>query len=158
MPLWLIYHPSTTFETASAKVALAESVTKLYARFIPAFYVNVLFIPIGPNSFFVSGVARPSPASNSAEPGPDPTVPFIRVHISNIARTLPSPEAKARFLEAVDKVLKSHIEDMGYDWEYHIEETDRDLWKIQGLVPPPPGSNEEKIWAEQNKATKWEKL
>lgn len=47
---------------------------------------------------------------------------------------------------------------MGYDWEYHIEETNRDLWKIQGLVPPLPGSDEEKIWAGQNKATKREKL
>jgi hypothetical protein len=44
------------------------------------------------------------------------------------------------FLAAVDRVLKPHIADQGYDWEYSVYETRRDLWKVQGMVPPMPNS------------------
>ncbi|OCK81922.1 hypothetical protein K432DRAFT_380871 [Lepidopterella palustris CBS 459.81] len=160
MPLWLIYHPPTTFTSPTSKSALADSITKIYSPHLPAFYVNVLFIPIEPCSFYVGGIARPSSSTttNSSQPGADPATPFIRVHISNIARTLPSLEAKKRFLARVDQALKPYVEDMGYDWEYHVDETDRDLWKIQGLVPPPAGSDEEAMWKRENKAVVWEKL
>lgn len=40
---------------------------------------------------------------------------------------------------------------MGYDWEYSINETDRDLWKIQGLVPPMPKSEAEGEWVRGNR-------
>ena len=45
----------------------------------------------------------------------------------------------------------------GYDWEYSVEETRRDLWKVQGLVPPMPGSEAEIKWREENQATEFEK-
>lgn len=56
------------------------------------------------------------------------------------------------------QLLAPHIaarEDL--DWEYHVVETPRDLWKIQGIVPPPSRSAEEKLWARENKAIPWEK-
>lgn len=60
-------------------------------------------------------------------------------------------------MNKVDEVLKPHVEDKGYDWEYSIEETSRDLWKVQGLVPPMPGSEAELLWVKENKATPFER-
>jgi hypothetical protein len=37
------------------------------------------------------------------------------------------------------------------DWELHIYETPRDLWRVQGIDPPPAGSDAEKLWADKNK-------
>jgi hypothetical protein len=44
------------------------------------------------------------------------------------------------FLARVDDVLEPHVADQGYDWEYSVYETRRDLWKVQGMVPPMPNS------------------
>jgi hypothetical protein len=52
----------------------------------------------------------------------------------------PNDEIRDRFLGRVDDALKPHVADKGYDWEYSVEETRRDLWKIQGFVPPMPNS------------------
>lgn len=68
----------------------------------------------------------------------------------------PNDEARDRFLNSIDKALKPYIADNGYDWEYSIEETRRDLWKIQGLVPPMPRSEAELEWVKNNRATEFE--
>ena len=64
--------------------------------------------------------------------------------------------AKIRFMNAVDAALKPFIGDKGYDWEYGVEEVDRDLWKVNGMVPPMPGTEAEKEWAEGNLAVPFE--
>lgn len=69
----------------------------------------------------------------------------------------PNETVRDGFLKKVDEVLKPHIEEKGYDWEYSIEETSRDLWKVQGLVPPMPGSEAELLWVKENKATPFER-
>jgi len=38
------------------------------------------------------------------------------------------------------------------DWELHIYETPRDLWRVQGIDPPPSFSDAEKLWVHENKA------
>ncbi|KAH7389732.1 putative oxalocrotonate tautomerase [Phaeosphaeria sp. MPI-PUGE-AT-0046c] len=158
MPLWTIYHPPSTFTSATTKAALAKSITEIYtAADLPPFYVNVLFQPIEPESFYIGGVARPSPRKDENEPGPDSERPFIRVTIQNIARTIPNPEIAARFLTRIDAVLKPFLADMGYDSEYSVLETSRDLWKIDGIVPPMPGSKAEQEWVRVNRAVKFEK-
>jgi len=68
-----------------------------------------------------------------------------------------SVEHRDRFLARVDKALKPFIADKGYDWEYSVEETSRDLWKVQGLVPPMPGSEAEQEWVKLNKPVPFEK-
>ena len=40
----------------------------------------------------------------------------------------------------------------GLGWEFHVDETPRDLWMIDGLVPPPTGSDAEKAWVEEDRA------
>lgn len=64
----------------------------------------------------------------------------------------PNEERRERFLTLVDEALKPYIEDMGYDWEYNVVETPRELWKIQGLAPPATGSEGEAEWVKQNRA------
>lgn len=186
MPLWTIYHPPSTFTTPSSKSALAAAITKIYTSTrLPAFYVNVLFQPIDAESFYIGGVARPSPADPKNNPGPDSEKPFIRITIQNIARTLyvsssltpllsllsiipsyihqlirfhqrPNDTVRDRFLTAIDAALKPHISDKGYDWEYSVIETRRDLWKIQGFVPPATGSEAEEVWRARNQAVEYE--
>jgi len=77
--------------------------------------------------------------------------PFIRLAIEHIAVTLPNQdEAYKKVANNVDAALKPHIADKGYDWEFHIDETERRLWKINGLFPPTFGSEGEKVWFEKN--------
>jgi hypothetical protein len=41
-------------------------------------------------------------------------------------------------------------------WEFHVTESDRNLWRIQSLVPPLVGSEEMKLWVEAGKGVPWE--
>jgi hypothetical protein len=53
--------------------------------------------------------------------------------------------------------LKPHIIDRSeIKWELHIYETPRDLWRIQGMDPPPPNSDAEKEWFDKNMALPYE--
>jgi phenylpyruvate tautomerase PptA (4-oxalocrotonate tautomerase family) len=90
MPLWIIYHPPNTFTSADTKSALAAAITRIYTAVpLPAFYVNVLFRPVEPSSFYIGGVARPSGSGeNVGADESDSTVPFIRITVQHIARTL----------------------------------------------------------------------
>lgn len=40
-------------------------------------------------------------------------------------------------------------------WEIHIAETSRDLWRLDGLPAPLAKSEEERIWARENRAVKY---
>lgn len=40
----------------------------------------------------------------------------------------------------MDKVLTPVMEAKGVDWEYTVDESPRDLWKINGVVPSEAGS------------------
>ncbi|OZJ04815.1 hypothetical protein BZG36_02358 [Bifiguratus adelaidae] len=48
------------------------------------------------------------------------------------------------------------IKERGLDWEFHIEEVERDLWIINGMVAPMPGTEAEKMWIDLNKAVPYE--
>jgi hypothetical protein len=57
----------------------------------------------------------------------------------------------------VFQALKPFISDREeLEWEMHISETPRDLWSIQGILPPPTGSEAEKKWVSENRPTPWE--
>ena len=49
------------------------------------------------------------------------------------------PDDAARKLRVINKLelIKPHVADKGYDWEFHIDETPRELWQINGFIPPP---------------------
>lgn len=138
MPLWEIYHNPGAF-TVAQKASLAASITKIYTDFgLPKFYVGVVFLALPTESFFISG----EPASN-----------FVRISIEHIARTLPTPEIRTNWVEGTNAALKPHIQDRGFGFEWHIKETPFDLWSIEGIRPPPGGSEAEARWVRENRAT-----
>ena len=147
MPLWLIFHPDGTFEDDASKEALAADITKIYTSVgLPAFYVITNFIKMPGNTMLVGGkrVSKDKP--------------FIRLAIDHIAVTLPNEDETYKSMaNSVDNALKPHVADKGYDWEFHINETERRLWKINGIFPPAFKSEGERIWREKNQAVPLEK-
>lgn len=140
MPLWLIFHPDGTFEDDASKEALAADIVKIYTGVgLPAFYVVTNFIKMPAGTMLVGGKKL------------NKDKPFIRLAIEHIAVTLPNEdESYNKVANAVDAAMKPHIADKGYDWEFHIDETERRLWKINGMFPPAHGTEREKIWSERN--------
>jgi phenylpyruvate tautomerase PptA (4-oxalocrotonate tautomerase family) len=136
MPLWSVYHPPGTY-SAQDKGDLAEAATGYYVRVgLPRFYVIVHFHEVAPESFFVGG---------------EPTGSTVRIVIEHIARHSTDAESRRRISETISSVVAPFTTDRGLDVEFHVEETPRDLWMINGLRPPPSGSDAEKLWVEQNR-------
>ena len=140
MPLWLVFHPPGTFEDANTKQALTKDVTKIYTGVgLPAFYVVVNFIKLSTEDTWVGGERR---TEN----------PFIRIAIEHIAvRLEDDDQVYKRTADAIERALKPHIADKGYDWEFHVDETERRLWRVNGMVPPSFGSEVERQWATENR-------
>lgn len=94
MPLWRIFSHPSTFNT-SQKQALAESITSFYTRGgLPAFYVDVVFVPVEPTSFYVGG----KQAAN-----------MVRIAVEHIAVHQPTKEddtqgLRAKMLARIDEV------------------------------------------------------
>ncbi|KAF2789579.1 hypothetical protein K505DRAFT_365489 [Melanomma pulvis-pyrius CBS 109.77] len=147
MPLWLIFHPDGTFEDDASKEALTSDITKLYTKIgLPAFYVVANFIKMPGNTMWVGGKK-----ANKAKP-------FIRIAIDHVAVAMPNiDEVYKKTTDDFDETLKPHIADKGYDWEFHIDETEKRLWKVNGLTPPPFKGEEEKLWVRENRAVPWQK-
>ncbi|KAJ5657567.1 oxalocrotonate tautomerase [Penicillium longicatenatum] len=147
MPLWQIYHPHGTFEDDASKQAFADDITKMYVGFgLPAFYVVTQFHKMESNNVFVGGKIRTATDK-----------PFVRVVINHVAVRIPDSDAAfLRTTSRLDEAMKPHLLDKGYDFEYTVEETERRLWKINGLIPPPNKSAEERVWAEENKPLPYE--
>ncbi|KAF2461535.1 putative oxalocrotonate tautomerase [Lineolata rhizophorae] len=159
MPLWRLYHPDTILNTPEEKSIIASKITSMYTAVgLPAFYVVVLFWPLPATNIYIGGhpsiVSSPSHPPTAAGAAP----PFVRYVASNIARKLPGPEAHQRFMKRVNDTLGTVMLEKGWDWEIHFDETERELWRISGLKAPPTGSEEERLWREENKAIPWEKL
>ena len=85
--------------------------------------------------------------------------PFVRIAIEHIAAhvgdELP-PDIYDKVTGYIDKALKPHFADKGYDWEYHVDETERKLWKENGLVPPAFKSKAEALWFKENRAVPYD--
>lgn len=82
MPLWRIFYNPSALQV-DQRQSLAKAVTKLYTEppvGLPAFYVNVLFIPLQENEYFIGG---------------EPRINFVRIVIEQIARTLPEHDTEA---------------------------------------------------------------
>jgi hypothetical protein len=79
--------------------------------------------------------------------------PFIRITADYIAVNVPNSDESYKGVNTgIDQALKPHVADKNYDWEFHVDETERRLWKINGLIPPVHGSEDEKLWVKENRA------
>jgi phenylpyruvate tautomerase PptA (4-oxalocrotonate tautomerase family) len=138
MPYWEIFTPENAF-TDEDKQQLSASITDMYVQWVnlPRFYVVVRFHDMPANSMYVGG----EPANN-----------FVRVVIDHIARRMDDPEFRKLCMLAIEAALEPFVKDRGYDWEVHIDETPKDLWRTQGLIPPEGESDIERMWAKENRA------
>lgn len=136
MPLWTIHHTPGIF-TAQDKRELASRITDGYARAgLPRFYVVTLFQETAPEDFYVGG---------------EPTPVGVRITIDHIARRAPDSDNRRRITQWINQILTPTLERYpGLHWEFHIDETSEELWMINGLVPPPGGSEAEQRWAREN--------
>ncbi|MFD8085947.1 tautomerase family protein [Kitasatospora sp. NPDC059722] len=136
MPLWHVYHPPGTY-TPQQKKQLADDITGFYTGFgLPPFYVMTLFHEVAADSFYVGG-----------EPAPD----AVRIVVEHIARHMDDPDQRRRTRERLSALLAPHTKDRGLYCEFHIDETPRDLWMIDGFAPPPTGSEAEERWVKENR-------
>ncbi|MGN7780019.1 tautomerase family protein [Mycolicibacterium sp. 22603] len=139
MPLWTIHHSPEVF-TAEDKRALAGRITELYEFIgLPRFYVVVVFHETHPEDFYVGG--EPSPAG-------------VRVVIEHIARHSADTAGRRRITAKIEEILRPFVDKHeGVHWEFHVDETSEELWMINGLIPPPAGSDAEREWARTNTAS-----
>jgi phenylpyruvate tautomerase PptA (4-oxalocrotonate tautomerase family) len=137
MPLWKIYHPVGAY-SAEDKRAISKSLTDVYGRAMPRFYVGVIFQEVRADDFYIGGESHPG---------------FVRIWVDHIARTFSSDEMKVRFFEKMNEIFAPWITARGYDWEIHVDETPFDLWTIQGYFPPREGTEDEKRWMSDNRAS-----
>jgi phenylpyruvate tautomerase PptA (4-oxalocrotonate tautomerase family) len=136
MPLWHIYCPEGAYSPED-KAAFAGKITDLYAAIgLPRFYVSVLFHDLAAENLLIGG---------------EPRRDFVRIWMDHIARRMP-PERRDAWLDRVTKMLDPFVRERGYAWEIHIDETPIELWSIEGMKPPAPGSDWEKRWAQENRA------
>jgi phenylpyruvate tautomerase PptA (4-oxalocrotonate tautomerase family) len=142
MPCWEMFVPENCY-TEEDKARLSEAITSMYVDHagLPKFYVVVIFHEKAPNSIYVGGKAANS---------------FVRIRVDHFARQLDTAEERALCMAVIEEKLAPFVKDRGFDWEVHIDETPMDLWRIQGVVPPPPGSEAERLWAQQNKPIPYE--
>ncbi|KAK7914546.1 hypothetical protein PG985_012249 [Apiospora marii] len=157
MPLWEIFHSMDAFTGPLDTTWLAGNITKLYAaQALPAFYVNVLFFPMQAGSYFVSGApANRLPGYGEGQVARDK--PYVRISIQHIAIHCNEDQDKVNaMLERIDNVLRAHIEEKSYDWEYNVLEPDRAKWEINGIKPPQHPSDEEQKWFRDGKPSHWQ--
>jgi phenylpyruvate tautomerase PptA (4-oxalocrotonate tautomerase family) len=140
MPLWKFYHTPDTLNDEQ-KAELATRITEdVYFR-LPAFYVGVVFQEIKQTDFYIGG---------------KPAQRFVRIWIDHIARTLPTPELRENWLDRARKAVEPLFTELDIRWEFHVDETTRDLWLIQGLVPPLANTETETKWKLENEPTPYE--
>lgn len=142
MPYWEIFTPQSAY-TPEDKKAFATAITDACVSFvdIPAFYVVVRFHEYAADEMYVGGEAQEN---------------FIRVVTDTIARQMETTEIRHAVMTAIEGAMVPFVKDRGYNWEIHLDETPMDLWRVQGLIPPPAWSDTEKLWAKENRPVPYE--
>lgn len=139
MPLWTIHHTPGIFSDDD-KHQLASRITDQYERAgLPRFYVMTIFNETRPDDFYVGGQR---------------TQVGVRVVIDHIARRSTDKQSRERITHWIKGMLQPYMDKHeGAHWEFHVDETSDELWMINGLVPPPGGSEQEKVWVKANFAS-----
>ena len=134
MPLWNIYHPVGAYNDED-KQAIASAIVPLYP-ILPKFYVGVVFHETLKGSFYIGG----KPVDN-----------FVRISVDHIARQFPNDEVRRRWLKMCTDALTPYTSGRGLSWEFHVDETPFQLWRIQGMRPPLPDTEQEKLWIAEDR-------
>lgn len=143
MPKWVFHHTAGTL-TPEEKQCIAQQMTQIYTSVgLPPFYCHVHFFELGPENDYAGGENPPA---------------LTTLSIYHIARALDSQEIQNFFFKAVDYILRPILKPKGVEWELGIYEASRELWRVNGLIAPPTGSDMEKKWFEANAVTDEEEL
>lgn len=163
MPLWQLFTPENAY-TPEERAEFAEQITNIYSSpeakenfgfSFPRFYTSVVFHEIKADSFFVGG---------------EPRNQFVQIEVVHIAGGSDDDERPVndqvaatmgltvealmeRYFTMVNRVLKPFVADRGYEVEFHVENAPAVTWRIDGMIPPPPGSEDELRWVAENKAS-----
>ena len=163
MPLWHLYVPEDAF-TDEDMHDLANRITNIYSSpeamenfgfSFPRFYTSVIFHEIKPARFCIGG---------------EPRDKFIQIQVAHIAggtdgddRPVNDQVAETmgvtvqelfdRYFSLVLPALKPYIEDRGYEWEFSIQNDPAVSWRIDGMIPPAPGTEDMRRWDKENKAS-----
>ncbi|TKY89734.1 hypothetical protein EX895_001519 [Sporisorium graminicola] len=149
MPLHRIYTPKHFF-TKEEKRELVESVTSLYVRMgLPPFLVNVLFIQLEDDDFYIGMQAHSERAQEQGKK-------FVRIVSQHLARTSEGKERRMKTIESLEERFRTVLERKRCEWEIHIEEPPADLWHLSGFRYPAPGTSAEAEWVSANKAVAYE--
>lgn len=142
MPHWLVYHPPNAYTDEASKEAFAKAITEFYVGVgLPAFYVIVNFIQVPYENYYIGGVKR----------GPSEK-PFVRFTVNHVAHNYPNDDKVLRDAgDTFNQLLTPLLKGKGYDWEFHIGETDRRLWKTNEFTPPEGGTDALKLWVKENR-------
>ncbi|BDA43043.1 hypothetical protein COCOBI_04-0530 [Coccomyxa sp. Obi] len=135
MPLHLIYSAKGVF-SPSDKEAIAQNITNIYGVTLPKFYVVVVFVDVDEDSIYVGG---------------KPNSRFVRLVTQHLAREKTDPERAEMVVNKIQNALAPYVHDRGLDWETHVEWMDREGWRENGLRPPMPETEAEKLWKELDK-------
>jgi len=137
MPLWNVYHPVGAYSDEEKRDFAARVASDYEAAGLPRFYVVTIFHEVDRGSFYVGG---------------EPVDDVVRVWIDHIARHAEDPAKRESVRSRISSVIQPFATEKGLRWEFHVDETPSDLWVINGLVPPPHGSDAERLWARENRA------
>ncbi|KAJ4314809.1 hypothetical protein N0V84_008695 [Fusarium piperis] len=74
----------------------------------------------------------PMPTGTFLKGGSVPEKPFARISIDHIAIHMDNtPETHHKCTESIEKALKPHMADKGYDYGYHMDKTKKNLWRVR---------------------------
>ncbi|KAF2768932.1 hypothetical protein EJ03DRAFT_273258, partial [Teratosphaeria nubilosa] len=149
-------HPQNTFTTNPERDLFVHDILAYdHTRgTLPACYVIVNFHPMPVGSMY-RGYTSVSEQDNPAEA----VSGFVRITISHLAasrRDFPEGVGAVRMRKGVDEACRRSIVEKGWGWEYHVTEDERDLWTIDGVIPPPFRGEVEKKWRGENQGSEWE--
>ena len=142
MPFWQIFTPENAY-TSEDKEQLSQAITSIYTEYVnlPPFYVVIVFHETPNDTVYVGGTS---------------TNNFVRIVTDHIARQMDTVEQRTLCMEVIEQKLAPFVKERGFDWEVHLDETAMDLWRTQGLVPPPAESEMERLWAKENRPIPYE--
>lgn len=124
MPLWVFTHTPNAFSPED-KREITDRITTVYRRTgLPGFYVNVQFSELNPHHIYRGG---PRPAK------------FTTISIYNDAESFKNLTERNKLLNRIDWVLTPQLQSKGIGWEYFIQESPREPWKTDGIIPSPMG-------------------
>jgi phenylpyruvate tautomerase PptA (4-oxalocrotonate tautomerase family) len=142
MPMWIVHAPEGVY-SAEDKKNITETITQIYVEFVdlPKFYVVVRFDEYPVDSMWLGG---------------EPVNDFVRFVVDHIARQMDDPAFRELAMTVFCDRLAPFTTGRGLRTEIHIDETAIDLWRVNGLKPPPPFSDAEKQWAIDNAASPYD--